>query len=133
MRTCSGPAILGEPSAKLVRYWNAISSGIAAAYDAMGPGVRTAALRGMAIDAVRAGGLPGFRHAFVHGLGLDHIELPTSGGGFPDFALEAGMIVNMDMEVCELGFGGVYFEDSMLITETGAEPLLASDRELIYL
>lgn len=126
-------ASLGPPSNKLERYWRAISRGVAVAYDGLGPGVSTGQLRRAALDTVRAAGIPSFRHAFIHGLGLEHIELPTSGGGFPDFALEAGMIVNMDMEVCELGFGGVYFEDSMLITQSGAEPLVHSARELVRL
>ena len=122
--------VLGKPSRKTERYWAALSKGVDAAYGAMGPGVRTGELRRIALDKVRSSGIPDFRHAFVHGLGLDHIELPTDRAGFPDFALEQGMIVNMDFEVCEIGFGGVYYEDSMIITATGAEPLLASSRNL---
>lgn len=126
-------AVLGTPSGKVARYWNALSKGVEAAYDAMGPNVSTAELRRIALDVVRSNGIADFRHAFVHGLGLDHIELPLDSAGFPNFVLEPGMIVNMDMEVCEIGFGGIYFEDSMLITATGAEPLLASPWALIHL
>jgi Xaa-Pro dipeptidase len=126
-------AVVGEPTAKLERYWNAVSTAAAEAYDAMRPGVSTADLRARAIDTVRRLGVPHFRHAFVHGLGLDHLELPGEGRDFGTFTLEADMVVNMDLEVCELGFGGVYFEQTMRITERGAECLYTMPRELVRL
>ena len=43
------------------------------------------------------------------------------------------MVVNIDLEVHELGFGAVAFEESMLITATGAERLISLPRELITL
>ena len=42
------------------------------------------------------------------------------------------MVVNMDIEVCELGFGGVYFEESMHITSNGSERLYDTPRELFH-
>lgn len=126
-------AVVGEPSAKLERYWHAVSTGAAEAYDAMRPGISTATLRETAIAAVRGLGIPHFRHAFVHGLGLDHLELPGEGRDFGTFTLAADMVVNMDLEVCELGFGGIYFEQTMRITEHGAECLYTMPRELVRL
>lgn len=43
------------------------------------------------------------------------------------------MVINIDLEVHELGFGAVAFEESMLITESGAERLISLPRELIRL
>lgn len=124
-------AVVGTPSDKLARYWTAVEKGASECYGAMAPGVDTATLRTLALNVVRSAGIPTFRHAFVHGLGLDHIELPVGAQGFGSFTLQPGMIVNMDLEVCEIGFGGVYFEESMLITQTGAERLYSMPRELI--
>ncbi|HEY6331370.1 MAG TPA: Xaa-Pro peptidase family protein [Blastocatellia bacterium] len=128
-RTC----ILGSPSRKLETYWKAVEAGIEAAYDMMRPGVTTGDLRETAIDTVRKSGIPTFRHAFIHGLGLEHLEVPTGHGELTGFLLEEGMIINMDLEVCEIGFGGTMFEETMLITANGAERLTQIPRELIRL
>lgn len=126
-RTC----VLGEPNPKLLTYWNALLTGMEEAYDRMRPGVTTAQLRERAIDTVRRNGIPTFRHAFIHSLGLDHLEVPQGYSELIGFPLEAGMIVNMDLEVCEVGFGGVIVEESVLITDKGAERLASLPRELI--
>lgn len=126
-------AVVGTPSRKLEVYWHAVSTAASECYADMRPGIATAALRERAIRTVRDLGIPHFRHAFVHGLGLDHLELPGDGRGFTTFTLEAGMVVNMDLEVCELGFGGIYFEQTMLITPNGSECLYSMPRELARL
>jgi Xaa-Pro aminopeptidase len=126
-------AVIGVAPEKLHKYWKAVQTAAAECYSEMKPGVSTADLRQRAIRTARKLGIPHFRHAFVHGLGLDHLELPGEGRTFGAFTLEAGMLVNMDLEVCELGFGGVYFEETMRITASGAEPLYSLPRELISL
>ena len=98
----------------------------------MKAGVSTADLRERALKTVRKSGIPTFELAFIHGIGLDHIEIPfVAGGKLGVFALEAGMVINMDMEVHEIGFGGVFFEESMIITPTGAERMYTLPREMI--
>lgn len=126
-------AVIGAAPTKLEKYWTAVETAAAECYGAMRPGVNTADLRDKAIRTARSLGISHFRHAFVHGLGLDHLELPGEGRAFGAFELETGMVVNMDLEVCELGFGGVYFEETMRITRTGAESLYSLPRELIQL
>ncbi|MFZ9690275.1 MAG: M24 family metallopeptidase [Phycisphaerales bacterium] len=125
--------VVGEPSSALRDAWAAIGAAAQACYAHLRPGVNTAQLRQMALDLVHARGLGGFRHAFVHGLGLDHIEHPAGRAGFEPFTLEAGMVVNMDLEFCEIGFGGVYFEDSVIIREDEPERLYSVPRALIPL
>ncbi|MYE48922.1 MAG: aminopeptidase P family protein, partial [Gammaproteobacteria bacterium] len=107
-RTC----VMGAPSAKLQRYWNAAYAAAEAVFDAMRPGVNTVDLRKLALEVGKRGGIKGFRHAFMHGLGLEHLELPSASPGLSGFDLEEGMVVNMDMEVCEIGFGGIYYENT---------------------
>jgi Xaa-Pro aminopeptidase len=127
-RTC----VIGEPSPKLKRYWSALQAGALATYEKLAPGVPTATLRAFAVDTIRQAGQGQFRIAIIHGLGLDHIEIPGAWGGrLRSFTLEPGMVVNIDLEVHELGFGAVAFEESVLITESGAERLISLPRELI--
>ncbi len=126
--------VLGEASPKLERYWGAYAAGIETAYNSMRPGMWTGQLRNMCIDAVRKSGLPSFELAFSHGIGLDHIEVPfVAGGTLGDFEIEEGMVLNLDMELHEIGWGGVFFEETMLITRDGAERLYDLPRELIRL
>lgn len=59
---------------------------------------------------VRAAGLPSFELAFTHGIGLDHIEVPfIAGGNLGDFRIEENMVLNIDMEPHEIGWGGMFF------------------------
>lgn len=126
--------VLGEPSAKLERYWNAYAAGIEAAYESLKPGVSTGRLREICIDTVRKNGLPSFELAFSHGIGLDHIEVPfIAGGTLGDFIVEENMVLNIDMELHEIGWGGVFFEESMRVTAGGAERLYDLPRDLIRL
>ena len=129
-RTC----VIGEPSPKCKRYWSAVQTGALATYEKLAPGVSTGTLRAFAVDTIRQAGQGQFRIAIVHGLGLEHIEIPGAWGGrLHSFTLEPGMVVNIDLEVHELGFGAVAFEESMLITEDGADRLISLPRELIQL
>ena len=132
MADCQRTAVLGDAPAKLETYWNAIKTGVDECYSAMKAGVSTADLRERALKTVRKNGIPTFELAFIHGIGLDHIEIPfVAGGKLGVFPLEAGMVINMDMEVHEIGFGGVFFEESMIITPTGAERMYTLPREMI--
>ncbi len=125
-------AVLGEPSAKLKRYWAAYEAGIEVAYGGLRPGASTAVLRDQTIAAVRRSGIPTFELAFTHGIGLDHIEVPfIAGGQLGDFKIVENMVLNFDMELHEIGWGGMFFEESMLITRNGAERLYDLPRELL--
>jgi Xaa-Pro dipeptidase len=126
--------VLGEASPKLERYWSAYAAGIEAAYDSLKPGVSTGKLREICIDTVRKNGLPSFELAFSHGIGLDHIEVPfIAGGTLGDFIVQENMVLNIDMELHEIGWGGVFFEETMRVTANGAERLYDLPRDLIRL
>ena len=47
-----------------------------------------------------------------------------------DFIIEENMILNIDLELHEIGWGGMFFEETMLITASGAERLYNLDRKL---
>lgn len=123
---------VGEPPEKLARYWQALKLGVDEAYAGIRPGVSTKEIRDSAIETVRKAGIPDFEVAFIHSIGLDHLEVPAiAGGSLGLFQLEKDMVINIDMEVHEIGYGGVFFEESMLITDNGAERLYSLPRELI--
>jgi Xaa-Pro aminopeptidase len=123
--------VLGEPSIKMEKYWNAFEVGINTAYENLVPGIETGKLRERTINAVRENGMPSFELAFTHGIGLDHIEVPfIAGGTLGDFPVEENMVLNVDLELHEIGWGGMFFEETMLITEFGAERLYNLDRKL---
>lgn len=127
-RTC----VIGDPSPKLKRYWSAVQAGVLATYEKIAPGVPTATLRALAVDTIRQAGQGQFRIAIVRGIGLERIEIPGAWGGrLHSFTLEPGMVINIDLEVHELGFGAVAFGESMLVTATGAERLISIPRELL--
>jgi len=127
-RTC----VIGDPSPKLKRYWSAVQAGVLATYEKIASGVSTATLRALAVDTIRQAGQGQFRIAIVHGLGLEHIEIPgVWGGRLHSFTLEPGMVININLGVHELGFGAVAFEESMVVTAAGAERLISIPRELL--
>ncbi|MDG2243410.1 MAG: M24 family metallopeptidase [Rhodospirillaceae bacterium] len=132
MGDCQRTVVLGDPSEKMEQYWRGYKAGVTEVYGAMKPGVSTGDLRNQAIDIVRKNGCPTFELAFIHGIGLDHIEVPfIAGGTLGDFPIEENMVLNMDFELHEVGWGGMFFEESMLITKDGAERLYSLPRDLI--
>ena len=54
-----------------------------------------------------------------------------AGGTLGDFPVEENMVLNIDLELHEVGWGGMFFEETMLITKNGAERLYDLERELI--
>ncbi|MBL8581804.1 MAG: aminopeptidase P family protein, partial [Rhizobiaceae bacterium] len=126
-------AVVGEPSPEMRAVAAAIAAGQRAALGMIRPGMMTDAIFDATVAAVRAAGLPQYqRHHVGHGLGLDSHEFPTIGPSNPT-RLEPGMVINVEPPYYRPGWGGLMYEATLLVTETGAESLTSLAPELISL
>ena len=74
-----------------------------------------------------------FGHGLGHSLGLEIHEAPRLSRLSTCEALVPGMLVTDEPGVYIPGWGGIRIEDTVLVTETGSEALINSDKELIEL
>ncbi|TGU93216.1 aminopeptidase P family protein [Mesorhizobium sp. M00.F.Ca.ET.151.01.1.1] len=126
-------AVVGEPSADQLAVDRAVAAGQRTALGLVRPGVTTEEIFNATIEAVRDAGLSSYRrHHVGHGLGLESHEFPTLGPSNP-VPLEPGMIINVEPPYYRPGWGGLMYEATLLVTETGAQPLTTLAPELIRL
>ncbi len=74
-----------------------------------------------------------FGHGLGHSLGLEIHEAPRLSRLSTCEALVPGMLITDEPGVYIPGWGGIRIEDTVLVTETGSEALISSDKELIEL
>lgn len=123
-------AVFGEPSDKLVRYYDAILAGEQAMLDVMRPGIAAKDVFAAAVEATREAGIPHYeRHHVGHGVGLDTYDPPLLDAA-TETPLEAGMVFEIETPYYELGFAGLQVEDTVVVTEDGCRLLTRSAREL---
>jgi Xaa-Pro dipeptidase len=132
-------AVLGEPAAKLARYYEALRVGIASVLATIKPGVQVAELFRVGVEAVRTSGIPHYRrHHVGHAIGLEFYEAPV----LTDFGhderpvgrkdvLEPGMVINIELPYYELGLGGLQIEDTIVVRPGGYERLTSAGHDLV--
>jgi len=126
----SRTAVLGAPSDKQRRYYDAIRDGERAAIAAMAPGVPVKNIFEVGVRVTREHGLPHYeRHHVGHGIGLEPYDPPTINAS-TDAILEPGMVFCVETPYYEHGWGGVQVEDAVEITATGVRSLTRSSQEL---
>lgn len=106
--------------------WEAQQQGI----QAVRPGVMASAVDQACRSVIEARGYgSAFGHATGHGVGLEVHEAPLLGPRpATDYCLEAGMVVTVEPGIYIPGVGGVRLEDTVLVTESGAERLTRTDK-----
>jgi Xaa-Pro dipeptidase len=117
-------AALGEPSAKIVKYYRAVEKGVLRAYDILKPGLKVADLFTEVVETVRREGIPHFKRSHVgHGIGIDGYDPPNISDSSNE-VFEEDMVVCIETPYYELGFAGLQVEDMVRVTKDGAETLM---------
>lgn len=123
-------AVVGEPSPRQQRLYDAILAGEQAQLDLMRPGVTAEEVFDVAVETVQAGGLsPYRRHHCGHAIGIEVYERPVVAPGWST-PLEPGMVFCVETPYYEIGWGGMMVEDTVVVTDEGVERLNRSDRSL---
>jgi Xaa-Pro aminopeptidase len=124
--------VIGRPLAKAKRIWESVIAAQDNAIDAVEPGAKVGDLYQAALKVLNESEIKSPILNIGHGLGVECNEPPSiySGG---DTELLEGMIINVDIPLLELGWGGVQLEDSVLVTSDGNESLTKTDRTLYLL
>jgi Xaa-Pro aminopeptidase len=124
---------LGRPPAKAADLYAAVLEAQLAAIAAVRAGVPARKVDEAARRSLKKRKLDrAFMHSTGHGLGLEIHESPRIGRTSGD-TLEAGMVITIEPGAYLAGFGGVRIEDTILVTESGAEVLTPTGKELLVL
>lgn len=112
-----------NPSREFARAMELVREAQRAALDAMRPGAPCAAVYAAAREVFeKAGCAEYFTHALGHGVGLETHEAPRLSPSSPD-TLEEGMAVTVEPGLYYPQWGGIRWENTALITGSGAELL----------
>jgi len=126
----SRTAVLGAPTDKQRRYYDAIRDGERAAIAAMKPGVPVREIFEVGMRVTREAGMPHYKRNHVgHGIGLEPYDPPTINAA-AEVVLEPGMVFCVETPYYEHGWGGVQVEDAVEITPAGVRSLTRSSQEL---
>ena len=124
-------AVVGDPTSKQTRIYDAILAGEEAELAMARPGVAARDVFARAVDVVQAAGgpIPYRRQHAGHGIGLTAYEPPIIR---PDDAgvLEVGMTFCFETPYYELGWGGMMVEDLLVVIEDGCRRLTSLGRGL---
>jgi Xaa-Pro aminopeptidase len=121
---------IGPPSDEFRRVYDVVRDAQERAFRAVRPGVAAEEIDRVARDAIASAGYgPFFIHRTGHGLGLEIHEPPYIVGGNGD-ALVEGMVFSIEPGVYLPGRFGVRIEDTVAVTDRGAERLNGATHEL---
>jgi len=113
----------GEPSEKQRKIYETVKLANQKAFENMKPAVCATEVDGVARRLIEAAGWGDFFvHNLGHGVGLEIHEAPVLGPDSKDI-LTAGNVVTDEPGIYLPGYGGVRIEDTVLVTDGGAERL----------
>ena len=120
----------GEPTGDLKVIFDLVATSQAAGVAAVRPGVTAGSVDDVCRGVIAAGGMAErFEHSTGHGVGLDIHEMPWVAAQGTAI-LEAGTVVTVEPGVYVAGVGGVRIEDTLVVTENGAEALTRFTKEV---
>jgi Xaa-Pro aminopeptidase len=122
--------ILGEPTADQERYYSTILKAQQTGLAGLRSGRRCNEVNAECLAVIREAGLAHFlRHRQGHGIGLNIHEPPWLEDG-DDTVLQTSMIVSDEPGLYVPGHAGYRISDSVLVTESGGQPLTFYPKEL---
>lgn len=115
----------GEITPELRKIWDVVAEAQRRGIAQVKPGNTSRQVDSAVRDYIREQGYgEHFGHGTGHGVGLDIHEEPfASQNPQQDRTLEAGMTITVEPGIYLAGIGGVRLEDTLLVTEQGAERL----------
>lgn len=128
-------AAVGRVGPEAESLYEAVRLAHAAALGAIRAGIPAVRVDAAARQVLEDKGLgAAFVHGTGHGLGLEVHEAPrVSRLSPPEEVLEAGMVCTVEPGAYVPGLGGVRLEDDVVVTDTGAELLTTTSRDLIQI
>ncbi len=124
---------LGRPSQKTKAHYGAVLEALEAAEASVKPGIAAKKVDAVARQVLRTHGMDKlFTHSTGHGLGLEIHEPPRVGRNM-NTKLGAGMTITIEPGAYVRGEQGVRIEDTILITESGAEILTPTSKDMLVL
>ena len=122
--------IVGKPTEKMREIYETVLKAQLAALAMIKPGVPGNDIHNKAAEIIAEAGYGEyFNHGLGHGVGLEVHEGPGLGTRSSD-PLKAGNVVTDEPGIYIRGYGGVRIEDTVLVTETGAETLTKFPKDL---
>lgn len=133
-------AVLGGPSKELQACMTSLRAGWETVMEKLRPGMKYSELQRLCADAMKkayTGGLTIRFAAGPHSVGLQHTDQPYR-DGLPfvapdDLTFVENMTLTVDLPTSVLGWGAIHYEDLIVVTKDGAQPLATADGPLVVI
>ena len=134
--------VVGEPTGKQKHLFDAGMRGIEACLERVKPGALPSDVLDGLNRGIKAGGVNQHKDFVGHTIGIEAREFPFEFAApkklasrflpeSTDVPLQAKMMINVEVALIQMGYGGIQIEHTLLVTNSGFEFVTAEKRELI--